>query len=163
MKSKQALLFPLESAVLDEPCGWTWQLCESSELCPWELELEQGTFMPCPSSTVKIQRKKYSVAALFLPRLSGNQWEEARRGHSTNNGRRKSSITLGWCVETAPDRRVGGSGGRFGWFPCPRCPCAPALGVQGFPVTKLPHAAGTWSQRTLRGVFSWSLPAIIQR
>lgn len=111
---------------------------------------------------VKIQRKKYSVAALFLPRLSGNQWEQAR-GDTRKQWEEKvpNNPGLEWRLLLMGGLEVQGGALGSSWGH-PRCPCALVQGFPGIqsfpscPTQQEPGATGT--QRC----FSCSLPVTIQ-
>lgn len=120
-----------------------------------------------PSSLLgcKYPEEKILGGCIVPPKVVRKSVGRGTRGHGTNNERRKLAITLGWCVEAVPDRGVGGSGWCFGQFlwvsRVSLCPCSECAGIPTDPeLPKLPYAAGTWSGRALRGVFSWSLPSL---
>lgn len=108
---------------------------------------------------VKIQRKKYPVAALFLLRLSGNQWEQARGDtHTQWEEKVPNNPGLVWRLFLMGGLEVQGGALGSSWGH-PRCPCAL---VQGFPVIQSFPCSRNLVLQALRGAFSWSLPVTIQ-
>lgn len=54
---------------------------------------------PLGARAVNLYRKKYSVGALFVPRLSGNQWGEQHEVTQKKQWKEKvNNNTFFWCM-----------------------------------------------------------------